>query len=102
MYKPPIEILEKQLNNNYSKQLVDNYENKICKRIEYVMNVKINKEELIKALEYDRESYNNGYKDGYKEGALDAVKTFIELCNSMIESLIETKILSIDDIKYNE
>ena len=30
----------------------------------------VNKEELIKALNYDRKQYDKGYKDGYKYGII--------------------------------
>ena len=39
--------------------------------IEQAIGYKVDKEELIKALRYDREQYNKGYNDGVKE-------TFIE------------------------
>ena len=31
-------------------------------------NVNVNEEELIKALQYDRQQYDKGYEDGYKDG----------------------------------
>lgn len=34
----------------------------------FKIGVDVNKEELIKALKYDREQYNKGYKDGLKDG----------------------------------
>ena len=32
------------------------------------VGVNVNKEELIKALQYDRGQYNKGYEDGFKNG----------------------------------
>lgn len=34
----------------------------------FKIGVNVNKEELDKALKYDREQYNKGYKYGYKDG----------------------------------
>lgn len=65
MYESPIEVITNKL------QL--EYENNIMKVIQgYAINV--NKEELIKALKYDRDQYRKGYEDGMRD-ALNKTET---------------------------
>lgn len=59
MYEAPITIIEDQLHN----QIITDYENGIMKAlIRYQIHV--DKEELLKALQYDRGQYEKGYQDG--------------------------------------
>jgi hypothetical protein len=58
MYKSPIEMA---LETFRFEQ-----ENNILKAVQNV-GINVNKDELIKALQYDRDQYNKGYKDGAKE-----------------------------------
>lgn len=61
MYKPPITIYQ-ALRDSLNIQL----ENNVCKAVaSYGINV--DKDELIKALKYDREQYEKGYEDGKAE-----------------------------------
>lgn len=43
------------------------YENHVLKAVQNV-GIHVNREELVKALAYDRGQYVKGYKDGYAEG----------------------------------
>lgn len=47
------------------KDIEGRFEDDIFKVVQKY-DINVNKEELIKALEYDREQYDAGYKDGYK------------------------------------
>lgn len=60
MYESPIEIIQTQM----QMQL----DGEILKAVQGV-GIDVNKEELLKALAYDREQYSKGYKDGVKEFA---------------------------------
>ena len=55
MYKSPVELITKQMNTQ-----IEDY---VFKAIQEVV-VNIDKEELIRALEYDRGQYDKGYRDG--------------------------------------
>lgn len=69
MYKSPIEVLSQSIKLEIEKG--------VCKAVEnYGINV--DKDELIKALQYDRNQYNKGYADGYSEFAFDFYKAFRE------------------------
>lgn len=69
MYKSPIEVLSQSLKLEIEKGVYKAVEN-------YGINV--DKDELIKALQYDRNQYNKGYADGYSEFAFDFYKAFRE------------------------
>lgn len=59
MYKSPIEIIQ---NNMFSNMQMD-LENGIIKAVHRV-DINVDKEELLKALGYDRGQYDKGYEDG--------------------------------------
>lgn len=65
MYESPINIYE--LTRDIQQKINQDQEEKVMECIcEYGINV--DKEELIKALKYDRHQYNKGYRDGYEDG----------------------------------
>lgn len=66
MYKSPISINFDSVLND----IRDGVDNSILKAVT-TYNVDITKEELEKALAYDREQYEVGYKDGKQEGYSD-------------------------------
>lgn len=59
MYKSPIEIIYGQMQTQI--------EGDILKAVQKV-DIHVDKEELIRALQYDREQYDKGYADGYMAG----------------------------------
>ena len=76
MYESPINMVYDAVNKNI-KQYQDEVENKIVYEITERYAIDVNKDELIKALNYDRDQYNKGYADGksagYHEGYLAAM-----------------------------
>lgn len=74
--------------------------------IEQAIGYKVDKEELIKALQYDREQYDKGYRDGVKEKfieELEKIKAEIEKLNSTdIGSLFDFEAHhGAEDMKFN-
>ncbi len=61
-YESPIMIAAERMRIEQERQL----ENHIYKAVQDY-NIRVNKDELIKALEYDRGQYEQGYKDGLRE-----------------------------------
>ena len=47
-------------------------ENDVCTAVQNV-GIYVDKEELIKALRYDREQYSKGYSNGYAQGYEDGI-----------------------------
>lgn len=72
MYKSPIEMIYGELQT----QMVQEAENVVMKSIREV-GVNVNKDELIKALQYERNQYTKGYEDGKNE-VLDKIRDEIE------------------------
>lgn len=64
MYEPPIELIITQMQNEMKQKQETFILNAVQKT-----GVNVDKEELLKALKYDREQYNKGYIDGLKEFA---------------------------------
>lgn len=77
MYESPINMVYDAAYGNIIKQYQDEVENKIVYEITERYAIDVNKDELIKALNYDRDQYNRGYTDGknvgYHEGYLAAM-----------------------------
>lgn len=70
MYKSPIETIYEDVQRQY-----DNY---VCKAVKKV-GIKVDKDELIKALHYDRDQYLHGYGDGW-----DAKEASIVRCKDCV------------------
>ncbi len=89
MYESPIKILEQHFNDNVIQVLDDFRQDKdeaIYKAI-VRLGIVVNEEELIKALQYDRQQYEKGYEDAVKEFA-ERVK------NCLIQIIISTGIIA--------
>ncbi len=69
MYESPIDVITQGM------QLV--VENGIYKAVENY-GIHVDKDELLKALRYDRNQYNKGFADGYSEFAFDFYEAFRE------------------------
>lgn len=77
-WKSPITKIYGDIHNKILRQDEENYIYAITQAIGY----EVDKEELIRALQYDREQYDKGYNDGVKE-------TFVEELEKIKEEMIE-------------
>ena len=69
MYESPIELLVTEIQH----QIVKQQDEEIYKAVlNYVPNV--DKEELIRALQYDRDQYEKGYADGKRDAMAELVR----------------------------
>ena len=82
MYESPVKIIEGEFETKV--------ENEIFKAIKQ-FNVDVDREELIKALKYDRDQYAKGYKDGVKEFAENVRQTLIDkgFYPAIVKSVLE-------------
>lgn len=64
MYNSPVELIVSDL----QRSIMECREQQIIRAIESI-DVKVDKDELIKALKYDRQQYTKGYNDGVEEFA---------------------------------
>ena len=76
MYKSPIEIIYDKVHND----ILDMTEEYIMLKIEQAMEVKVDKDEMIKALRYDRNQYEKGYADAQQkyEQVFNKLADFLE------------------------
>ena len=58
MYKSPISIYETAMNT-----IIEQRENAIFAKVQDAFDVQVDKDELIRALQYDRGQYEKGYAD---------------------------------------
>ena len=72
MYESPIEMIYGELQT----QMMQEDEKLVMKAVRNV-GVNVDKETLIKALQYDRNQYKKGYEDG-KNDVLEKIKTDLE------------------------
>ena len=66
MYEPPLDVSVFQKFNDVVNAIDNELATTITTQIEYAVDVKVDKDELMRALAYDREQYKKGYDDGYK------------------------------------
>lgn len=70
-YKSPIGVIMKDI----AQQMAVEFDNNVVKAVQkYAIDV--DKEELFRALAYDRNQYNKGFEDGFKAGKKDRWITF--------------------------
>ena len=91
MYESPITLVEQKLHTAISEKR-DDY---ILATIEKTLDCEVDKEELIKALNYDRNQYEKGFRDGCNE--MDKVYIVIEDTGFCTEGK-EDEYISIIDI----
>lgn len=83
MYQSPIEIIEKQMRTEFDDniyQAVQMYE------------ISVDKDELIKALQYDRDQYNKGYVDGLAKAKSEVEDYRRNVVVPIIEAVLEDKV----------
>lgn len=86
MYESPIELIVNQM----TSQIMSQRDNQITAKIEQQIGIKVDKEELMKALTYDRNTYQQGYIDGMAAGAEKAVLDFAYKVQAEIKLAIES------------
>ena len=79
-YESPISIIQDTIN-----EIVEMHDNTIYMKVREIVDV--DKEELHKALAYDRDQYNKGYQNGYRRGLEEGKQVAMkELANSILEN----------------
>ena len=69
MYKSPITIIESTI-DSITKSIIKQKDDAIFAEIQHSFGVDMDKDELIRVLQYDRNQYEKGYMDG-KAAAMD-------------------------------
>lgn len=86
MYESPINLFIRDIASEVDKQIEATVVTAIQK-----IGIDVDKDELVKALNYDRKQYGEGYEDGYMDGEITGRKDVVE---ELTEKL--TKLLSAD------
>lgn len=89
MYKSPIEIITQAVDTINRKQQDDVYS------IVMKYNINVDKDELLKALQYDREQYRKGYDDGYEDG----IRKFAEKLKEYFPSIAKAIDHTVEEMK---
>ena len=74
MYDSPIKLIDRIV-NQFTEQINEATDESIYKAVLEV-GVHVDKDELIKALRYDRDQYRKGYDDGFLAGQDKVVRCF--------------------------
>ena len=83
-YESPISIIIRDM----QKQFNYDVENNILKAVRQY-HIEVDKDELLKALEYDRGQYDKGYSDGFWEGRKKAKEEILNDLTDRLKDLIE-------------
>lgn len=86
----------------YESPIVLNYADPIIEKIkteteDYIFKgivkcgLSIDKEELIKALQYDRDQYEKGYADGFWAGYTEAKEKYMDKLTKFIQGALENE-----------
>lgn len=73
MYKSPISIVEQQT-KEIAEECAKQFDEAVMVSVQRTLGVEVDKEELVKALNYDRNQYNIGFLDG-KMARWNPIKT---------------------------
>lgn len=66
-YESPIEMFYNDTIQNIANQIREETDDRIVCEVKMQCGVNIDKDELIKALKYDRDQYNKGYQDAMND-----------------------------------
>ena len=76
MYKSPVEVVYGAMHRDVQNGIL---------KVVQSYDVKVDEEELRKALEYDRGQYEKGYKDGFREGAKKAEEAIVKMLRNAFD-----------------
>lgn len=78
MYESPITTMITDVADNIARQFAEQTENMVYQEVRHI-GVHVDKEELVKALQYDRHQYEKGYE----EALTDALSALCSECSVM-------------------
>lgn len=77
MYESPITIINEQIERHYEDEIMT----AVIKT-----GVHVDRDELIKAISYDRQQYEKGYSDGFENGLATArIQCFEQIKNLLLK-----------------
>ena len=101
-YKPPVELeYHEGMPEIKSVKILDQVEEHVVAQCSAAVGMKIDREELIKALRYDRGQYEKGYADGRFDAA-DRMGALMEENKMLLNTIPADKKLMLDHIRKLE
>jgi len=76
-YVSPISLDYETIVDTFAKAVSDDFDNAVFMAISKA-DIKVDKDELIRALNYDRDSYSTGYDNGFRNGIRAVIETLTE------------------------
>lgn len=91
MYKSPIGVSQKLINNfdDFLDKANAELEKEVVYRVRMETKINIDKDELFKALRYDRAQYEEGYADGHKDGYAEGFHDAVEHLKKSAEEIYD-------------
>lgn len=86
MYESPIKVIVNEICSDIEKK-----EDKFIMECVRNVGVSVDKDELVKALAYDRHQYEKGYKDGYNDGYIDGLNQISKDLRKVVEIVFSNK-----------
>lgn len=77
MYEPPIKMIIKKVSKEIANECNDTHEKNLMEALKQAEFV-VDKEELFKALNYDRDQYEKGFADGFNEGKKAVAQYYLD------------------------
>ena len=95
MYKSPIDVIQTLTNNldNFYDKVNAELEKEVVHRVRMETKINIDKDELFKALRYDRAQYKEGYADGHKDGYDKGFHDAVEHLKKSVEEIYNDVLL---------
>ena len=95
MYKSPIDVIQTLTNNldNFYDKVNAELEKEVVYRVRMETKINIDKDELFKALRYDRAQYEEGYADGHKDGYDKGFHDAVEHLKKSVEEIYNDVLL---------
>lgn len=94
-YECPIKV------DIFAKSITEQRENYIMEKVNEVMDVEVNKDELAKALMHDRNQYYEGYRNGFLEGYRQGIEQGKDIVIEELKRGIEARFMRELDVKEN-
>ena len=91
MYESPVKMawskpdLIQTETQKIANEITKQHEDYITFKIEQTLDCEVDKEELIKALQYDRDQYDKGYQEGYLDGVRDGKQIMFNKLQEFVE-----------------
>ena len=97
-WESPIRLIEKEIQTNINRDI----ENMVVAEVERTVGVQIDKESLLKALNYSHDSYEKGYAEGSEDTYHKYKKIILSLYTDLLEVVTDKESLKKIDSVFDK